>query len=168
MTNPANNSFNVNSNWKKIAAPLAVVAGVGLSGCSFFEDPAKTTSRNLSTAADNFEINRRIVFYNGITGDYMFVIEGKCSIEVDGVKKKLDVICKTGDQSFKKHFLGLSDNVTFFAEQIDGANVNTYNYRVSFNPQSIIPDIRFRGDTRSLLQAITPGATPLQPAPATP
>jgi len=51
------------------------------------------------------------------------------------------VTCKTGANSFKKHFLGLSDNVTYFAEQIDGAGVSVYRYRVIFKPESIIPNI---------------------------
>lgn len=107
-----------------------------------------------------FEINRRIVFYNGITDKYMLVIEGRCSIEVDAAKNKLDVTCKTADFAYKKHFLGLSDNVTFFAEQIEGANVSPYHYRVIFKPQEIIPDVDFRGDARELQKAVTPSPQP--------
>lgn len=86
----------------------------------------------------------------------MLNIEGRCSIEVDAPKKKLDVTCKTGEKEFKKHFLGLSDNVTFFAEQVEGVAVSPYHYRVEFKPQSIIPDIRARGDAKELQQAVTP------------
>jgi len=50
----------------------------------------------------------------------------------------------------------LSDNVTYFAEQIQSADVNVYNYRVTFKPQSILPDIDFRGDTGAAVNAITP------------
>ena len=35
---------------------------------------------------------------------------------------------------YKKHFLGLSDNVTYFAEQIDSKNVDKYHYRLIFKP----------------------------------
>ncbi len=42
-----------------------------LTSCS----DADTASQNLSIAADNFEINRRIIFYNGINGEYMLEIE---------------------------------------------------------------------------------------------
>lgn len=100
---------------------------------------AQIASRNLSNAADNFEIDRRIVFYNGITGDYILSIEGRCSIEDQ--RDQLEVTCKTGPTSFKKHFLGLSDNVTYFAEQIDSISVSTFHYRVIFKPASILPDI---------------------------
>lgn len=147
------NIFNDNT-LKKIAYPLAVAAGLtGLAGC---DTDAKVASRNLSQAADMFEINRRIVFYNGITGEFMLNIEGRCSIEVDNQDKQLEVTCKTGDSEFKKHFLGLSDNVTYFAEQVEGAAASKYHYRVVFKPQSIIPDIDVRGDAKELKQAIQP------------
>ena len=120
---------------------LALMATMAfLSGC----DDATVASRKLSKAADNFEINRRIVFYNGITGDYMLSLEGRCSFNADNARK-LDVTCKTGPNEFKKHSLGLSDNVTYFSEQLTGADVSVYHYRVIFKPQTILPDIEFKG-----------------------
>ena len=101
-------------------------------------------SRNLSQAADMFEVNRRIVFYNGITGSYILTVEGLCSLGNYDKAKELTVTCKTGPSDYKKHFLGLSDNVTFFAEQIDAAKVNKHHYRVVFKPSVIIPDIDVR------------------------
>jgi hypothetical protein len=86
-----------------------------------------------------FEIDRRIVFYNGITSEYMLVIEGRCSI-VPGTTK-VAVTCKTGHQVFKKHYLGLSDNVTYFAEQLESAGVDVYRYRVVFKPETVIPNV---------------------------
>jgi len=121
----------------KIATLLAVAAMV--AGC----DDAQVASRNLSKAADNFEVDRRIVFYNGITGDYMLEIQGKCSIEDQ--TKQLEVTCKVGEDEYKKHFLGLSDNVTYFAEQVSANKVSAYHYRVTFKPQTILPDVDFRG-----------------------
>ena len=145
---------NISTNWKRAAASVAAAVGLaGLAGC---DSDAKVASRNLSEAADAFEINRRIVFYNGITDTYMLTVEGRCSIEVDNADKQLEVTCKTGEKAFKKHFLGLSDNVSYVAEQIDAANVSTYHYRVQFKPQSIVPDIRVDGDARQLQQAVTP------------
>lgn len=109
-----------------------------LNGCS---NDADVASQNLSTAADNFQITRRIVFYNGITGDYILSIEGLCSLGNADPAKELSVTCKTGPNSYKKHFLGLSNNVTYFAEQVDGGDVSTYRYKVIFKPVSTIPDI---------------------------
>lgn len=119
------------------AALLAVGAlTVGLAGCS---SDADTVSKNLSTDADQFKIERRIVFYNGITDKYMLEITGRCSINDDG--GQLEVTCKISDDSYKKHFLGLSDNVTYFAEQLDGADVSEYRYKVIWKPEQIIPNI---------------------------
>lgn len=107
-----------------------------MAGCS---SDANVASYNLSKAADMFQIDRRIVFYNGITNTYMLSIEGKCSIEP--TDKKLMVTCKTGPNSFKKHYLGLSDNVTYFAEQLEDSDVSVFRYKVIFKPESIIPDV---------------------------
>lgn len=119
---------------------IALAALVFLAGCE--QNDARVASRNLSTAADNFEINRRIVFINGITDSYLLSIEGRCSFEVESASKpKVAVTCKTGPSAYKKHTLGLSDNVTFFSEQLESADVSVYHYRVIFKPQTIIPDI---------------------------
>ena len=90
---------------KFFAAIVAVFALFTLAAC---QDDAKVASYNISKAADNFEIDRRIVFYNGINGEYMLTIEGRCSIEDQTTQ--LEVTCKVGPSAFKKHFLGLSDN----------------------------------------------------------
>jgi hypothetical protein len=116
------------------------LALVILAGCS----DADVASRNLSIAADQFEVTRRIVFYNGITGDYMLTIEGLCSLGNQDKNREMSVTCKTGPAAFKKHFLGLSDNVTYFVEQIGAHATNIYQYRVVFKPLSILPDIDIR------------------------
>lgn len=117
-------------------------------------DDATVASHNLSRAADMFEIERRVVFLNGITGEYLLNIEGKCSIK-DEVYQ-LEVTCKTGPDAYKKHFLGLSDNVTYVAEQLASRDVSVYHYRVVFKPQSIISDIDFVGDVKALKKAVVP------------
>jgi hypothetical protein len=109
-----------------------------LSGCS---SDAHVASENLSKAADMFEIDRRIVFYNGITGDYILSLEGRCSIEVDNHDSQLEVTCKTSANEFKKHFLGISDNVTYFAEQLQSKQASVFHYRVIFKPQAIVPNV---------------------------
>ena len=118
-----------------------------LASCS---DDAQTASYNLSKASDNFEVVRRVVFMNGITDKYILEIVGLCSIEA--ANKQLSVTCKTGNSQYKKHYLGLSDNVTYFLEQMEGIKVSSYHYRVTFKPQEIIPDIDFRGDKKELVQ----------------
>ena len=105
---------------------------------------ADVASRNLSDAADNFEIPRRITFYNGITSEYILVIEGLCSLGNSDTPGRLSVTCKTGPSEYKKHFLGLSDNVTFISEQMDGSKVSVNRYKVTFKPLTIIPDVDLR------------------------
>jgi hypothetical protein len=121
---------------KKLIFVSAILAA--LVGCSSDADVA---SRNLSQAADNFDIARRVVFYNGINGEYMLTIEGYCSLGNNDKSQRLSVTCKTGPGVYKKHFLGLSDNVTFFVEQLEAKNVSTNFYRVVFKPSVIIPDV---------------------------
>lgn len=129
---------------KKIVTGIvvAVMLALGLSSCA---DDADVVSENLSKAADNFEVNRRVVMFNGITDEYLLVIEGLCSITDDG--NQLEVVCKVAKNGYKKHFLGLSDNVSYFVEQGEAVDVSAYHYRVTFKPQSILPDPDFRGST---------------------
>ena len=112
-----------------------------ISGCS---SDAEIASENLSKAADMFEINRRIRFYDSIQGSNLLVIEGLCSIEIDTNKRKLNVTCKTGANSYKKHFLGLADNITYISEQLDPSEQSVYHYRVIFKPDALVPNIEVR------------------------
>ena len=137
---------------RKLFAFLLLALPLFLTAC---EDDATVASRNLSKAADMFEIERRVIFYNGITSEYILTIEGRCSIS-GGRGLQLAVTCKTGPAAYKKHFLGLSDNVTFFAEQMEAKDVSVYHYRVIFKPQTIVPDIDFRGDAGALGDAVVP------------
>ncbi len=119
---------------------ICVAAIFGLSACGSSASDANVASNNLSVAADNFELDRQIVFFNGITDKYLLQIEGRCSLDTSDAKK-LVVTCKTGPDQYKKHFLGLSDNVSYFVEQLKAAEVDVYHYRVIFKPELIIPDI---------------------------
>lgn len=123
---------------KKIVAVAAIfAAGVVLSSCT--DTDADVVSANISKESDQFKIDRRVVFFNGITDKYLLSIEGKCSIKDEN--NQLEVTCKTGDDEYKKHFLGLSDNVSYFVEQLEGAEVSRYHYKVIFKPETIVPDV---------------------------
>lgn len=119
---------------------VLVVGALALGGVACSSD-ADVASDNLSKAADNFEVLRRIVFYNGISGEYILVVEGYCSLGNNDDSGELTVTCKIGPGKFKKHFLGLSDNVTYFAEQIEPVGVSTSHYKVFFKPSVIVPDV---------------------------
>jgi hypothetical protein len=82
----------------------------------------------------------------------MLTIEGRCSIGNNDKDGQVSITCKTGEDAYKKHFLGLSDNVTYFVEQLDSADVSTYHYRVMFRPQTIVPDVDFQGSLGELIE----------------
>ncbi len=134
---------------KVLLGLMVIVSMVVLSGCG---RDAQIASRNLSKAADMFEIDRRIVFYNGITGEYMLTIEGKCSIQP--ATGKLEVTCKYGRNDLRKHYLGLSDNVTYFVEQVEGVGVSVYHNRIIWKPQSILPNIDINGNVDDLVDTM--------------
>lgn len=128
---------------KVIIASLLGAIALSATGCSSDADVA---AENLSKSAESFELQRRVVFFNGITDKYLLEIQGLCSVEsaMSGLSGALEVTCKTGADSYKKHFLGLSDNVSYFVEQIESAKVSVYNYRVIFKPDVIVPEISLR------------------------
>jgi hypothetical protein len=100
---------------------------------------AEVASYNLSKAADQFEINRRVVFFNGITDKYLLVIEGRCSINADREDGQLEVTVKTGPDEYKKHFLGLSDNVTYFRRTARCCQGGCVPLPGDFKPETISP-----------------------------
>jgi hypothetical protein len=128
----------------RIALSVITAATLGLTATGCMSDDADVASENLSKAADN----RRIVMFNGITDKYLMEIVGACSITDEG--SQLEVICKVGKDEYKKHFLGLSNNVSYFVEQGEPVKASANHYRVTFKPQSIIPDVDFRGSSEDL------------------
>lgn len=133
---------------KLFALALALgTSAVTLVAC---QNDADVASRNLSTAADNFEINRRITVINGITDKFLLVIEGLCSLGNNDPPRELSITCKTGPGEYKKSFVGLGDNVTYLTEQLEPAAVGVYHYRIVWKPQGVLPDIDFKGSMKEL------------------
>lgn len=128
---------------KKIVG--AVVGGAlavaGLSACS---SQADTASYNLSKEADNFSITREIVFYNGITDKYIAEVTGRCSIGNDNTDAQMSYTCEVAPGKYIKNFLHVSNNVTWFALQVQPANVDPYHFEVVLRPETIIPDVKIR------------------------
>jgi len=127
-----------------LAALLLCAIPTAFTGCA---NDADVASANLSIAADNFQIERRIVFVNTWTDTYMLSVTGLCSVKsasgttgTDGIA----VTCKVGPNEYKKHYLGLSGNVTYFSEQLGSAQVGVYRYKVTFKPTTILPDVDVR------------------------
>ena len=120
-------------------------------GCA---DDAYIAKQNITKAADNFEIMRRVVMYNAIKGENVMVTEGRCSVENDTYRTS--VVCKIGEGEYIRNFYGKSDNISYFVEQMAPSPINVYHYRRTFKPQTVLPDIDFRGDMESLGSAIKP------------
>ena len=118
------------------AAVISLFIALAVTSC---DQESERAAYNVSQAAHNFEVNRKVVFYNGVTGEYIMTIEGLLSVTASD--NKLDVIVKTGPNEYKKHYLGISDNVTWFCEQIDSVKADPFHYRVIWRPTTIVPDI---------------------------
>lgn len=122
---------------KKFLALLLVFVSLGaLTGC---ETQADRISYNLSQQADNFNCVRQITVINCLQGDVLFQMTGKISIEADVKDNQLEIIVETENGEYKKHFIGLSDNVTYVVEDITSSNVDKYKYTLNFNPKMWIP-----------------------------
>jgi hypothetical protein len=130
---------------KNIAAIVVFLAvSAFVAGCG--PSDADVAAHNLSVAAEQFEIPRHIVGINGITDKYLFEVVGYCSVETteSALGGALEVTCKVREDgkkpTYKKIFLGLSDNVSFVVEQLKPVQVSTSRYRVIFKPEALIPN----------------------------
>lgn len=119
---------------RKIVAVSLLVLLLLLGACTAKD----TVSQNISRDADEFRVVRRVVFYNSITDTYMMEMVGNIAIDIDrdGV---IEVIAKIGPDEYQKHYLGLSDNVTYTVEQLESVSASEYRYKMIFKPESIIP-----------------------------
>jgi hypothetical protein len=124
---------------RTVAFLAAAVAITGLAACS----DADVASRNLSQAADNFEVPRRVVLYNGITDAYIQEVKGFCSRGNADTGNEVTITCKT-PTGFVKHMWILGDNQLVFVEQLQDVKVGTDFYTVNFKPSVIIPDFKVR------------------------
>ena len=121
----------------KITITAAALAA-SLAACS---TEAQRVSYNLSQQADNFNDIRQITVINCLQGDVLFQMTGKMSITVDTADNQLEIVVEDEDGEYKKHFIGLSDNVTYVVEDITYDDVNQYKYTLNFNPKMWLPEI---------------------------
>lgn len=124
---------------KKITAVILLasilLSTVLLTGCR----ESERVSYNVSKEADNFNVYRRIVVMNCIKGETLFELEGWLSIEEDDNGLQLVILAEVGEGEYKKHIIGLSDNVTYTLEDISGAKVSKYHYEINYNPKLWLP-----------------------------
>lgn len=121
----------------KIIAICLVLLIATLTLCSCRE--VDRVSYNLSKQADNFNEVRQITVINCITNDVVFQMTGKMSICLDNKDHQLEVTVEDSNGEYKKHFIGLSDNVTYVVEDITSGNVSKYHYTLNFNPKLLVP-----------------------------
>ena len=121
----------------KMVAVIALMAFImlGVSGCR----QADQVSYNLSLEADNFNDIRQITVINCLQGDVLFQMTGKMSINTVVEDNQLEVIVEDEYGNYKKHFIGLSNNVTYVVEDITADDVNNYKYTLNFNPKMWLP-----------------------------
>lgn len=124
---------------KKVIPLMVLIAimAVVFTGC---QTEAQKVNHNLTLEADNFNVVRQITVINCIEGDVIFQMSGKMSINADVADNQLEVTVEDNG-TYVKHFIGLSDNVTYVVEDLNlGANeVNKYRYTLNFNPDMWIP-----------------------------
>lgn len=116
-------------------AGLAAAAALTLTGCT---SDAQKAGENISTAADNFEAQRKIVGVNTRTDKYLFYVEGRCSIERQG---DLIVICKHGENDYRKHIVGQATDVAWVVTQEAGMDASVYHTRIIIKPENLLPSL---------------------------
>ena len=120
---------------KVIGVVVLIILVFVLTGCS----QAERVSYNVSQSADNFNVIRRLTVLNTRTHKPMFELVGTFSIEVDQMDNQLEIVCETGKNEYKKHFIGLNAETVYVVEDIGGAEVDKYRYEVNFLPEMIQP-----------------------------
>ncbi len=119
---------------RAVIVPVLIAASL-IAGCG---SNADTVSKNLSKEAEKFNVQRSILVVNNITDKVLFEVQGRCSIERNGLE--LQAICKHSKNDYRKHFLGLADNVSYVVTQPNEIDVSEYRTKIIFRPETIIPD----------------------------
>ena len=122
---------------KLLTITLVLIMALTLfAGC---DTQASRVSYNLSQEADNFNNVRQVTVINCLQGDVLFQMTGKISITADTADNQLEIIVEDENGNYKKHFIGLSDNVTYVVEDITSGDVSNYRYTLNFNPKMWLP-----------------------------
>ena len=117
------------------AMAAAVFCALSMTSCT----ESSKVSHNVSKEADNFNVLRRLTVINARSDKPVFELIGTFSITVDNADNQLEIICETGENEYKKHFVSLNEWTIYVVEDIGGADVDPYRYEVNFLPESIVP-----------------------------
>jgi hypothetical protein len=120
---------------KIFAMFLIVLVLIGcMTGCS----EASNVNHNLSQAADNFQVVRKITVYNARTDLIIMEMEGLMSLS-NTTTSELVVTCMTGPNQYKKNYIYLNEYVIYVVEDITGTVTDPYHYKIHF--YTALPDI---------------------------
>jgi hypothetical protein len=136
-------------NKKTKLAGIALIAALGiaaLAGCNAVtttngESDADKVSENIALEAEAFQVQRSITATNGITGEILFVAEGRCSFEYPGDSGRVDAVCKYGPEEYRKHTFILGDQDQVVIAQEAPIDVSEYHTKIVIKPQNIIPEL---------------------------
>ena len=121
---------------KRIIALMLVV--VCLCSCLVGCSEADNVNHNLSQAADNFQVTRKITVYNARTDLIIMEMEGNMSLS-NNTTNELVVTCMTGPNTYKKNYIYLNEYVIYVVEDITGTVTDPYHYKIHF--YTALPDI---------------------------
>lgn len=125
---------------KRIFAILCLLVIITLTFCSCaWTTEASKVNYNVTLEAENFNIYRRVTVINCIKGDVLFTVDGRMNIKADVADNQLELIVEVEKGVYKKHFIGLSDNVTYTVEDITGTETTPYKYEIHYNPNMWLP-----------------------------
>lgn len=117
-----------------LAAVLVFVLLIAmfLTGCRESEH----VSYNISKEADSFGVIRKLTVLNVRSDTIMLELTGTFALSNTSTNE-LAIICKTGENEYRKHYVYLNDWTAYTVEDISGADVNPYQYEITFYPQML-------------------------------
>jgi hypothetical protein len=128
---------------KKILSLILVITVVItlflVTGC---QREAEQVSYNLSLEADNFNVTRQLTVINTRAEDgnasILFQMTGNFSIEKES-DGDLAVIGENPGGTYYKHFVYLSQDITYIVQDMGTTHVNKHRFEINFNPKMIVP-----------------------------
>lgn len=121
---------------KKLIKPilLTLLATLLLVGCR----ESSKVSYNVSREADSFGVVRRVTVINMRSDNIVFEAVGNISIHTND-SEKLVVIAQTDEDTYKKHYINMTEWNMYVVEDVEGAKADQYKYEIRYIPESVIP-----------------------------
>lgn len=121
---------------KKLIKPilLTLLAVLLLVGCR----ESSKVSYNVSREADSFGVVRRVTVINMRSDNIVFEAVGNISIDTND-SEKLVVIAQTDEDTYKKHYINMTEWNMYVVEDVEGAKADQYKYEIRYIPEAVIP-----------------------------